>query len=64
MTRTFDENYDDWKPGDYVVWEDEPQGEKMQIIEVDEYQRVWWMDDGKKAMTRAVNLLRVKDDPI
>ncbi len=56
----FDRNYDDWKPGDQIVWEEEKMRETpFTLLRIDEYERVFWMEDGKECMTRATNMLRI-----
>ncbi len=57
----FDSNYDDWKPGDQIVWEEEKMREApITLLRIDEYERVFWLEDGKECMTRATNMLRVR----
>ncbi len=58
--RIFDEDSDDWKVGDWVVLEDERDGEPVQITHINEWGRVYWMENGEECMTRATNLLRVR----
>lgn len=60
MTRSFDEEWDSWKAGDYIVWAEDKYGPRYRIKRIsDDY--VWW-DASKQQpeqMTRATNLLRV-----
>ncbi len=57
-----DSDYDNWHVGDWVIWADEKDGPRMQIVEIDEYQRVFWLVGGRQEMTRATNLLRVQEE--
>ena len=57
----FDAQYDDWRAGDLVVWEEEKEAEPMKITKIDNYGRVFWLEGGEEAMTRSTNLLRVKE---
>jgi hypothetical protein len=60
--RAFDSQYDDWAVGDLVVWEDDKEAEPMKITEIDAYERVHWSEgDEEDHLTRATNLLRVKE---
>ncbi len=56
----FDSNYQEWKPGDQIVWEEEKEGILM-LLRIDEYERVFWLEDGKECMTRATNMLRITE---
>lgn len=58
---SYDENYEDWGPGDTIEWE-EPDGKRMILKKIDEYERVFWDDPetGEECMTRATNMRRVK----
>lgn len=57
----FDEDWDEWKSGDWIVWNiDGEPGEPVQITRIDEYSRVFWMENGQEVHTRATNMVRVK----
>ncbi len=60
IIEAFDRNYDDWKPGDQIAWEEEKTREApLTLLRIDEYERVFWLEDGKECMTRATNMLRI-----
>lgn len=60
LFRVFDESWEEWKPGDIIVWADGKYGKSWPIERIrDGY--VWWRDDVHgEQMTRDTNLLRVK----
>lgn len=70
----YDDNYEDWKAGDKIVWEEEPDATPFAIIRI-AHGYVYWHDADDNAacegspctranhhhMTRETNMLRVKD---
>lgn len=60
MKRTFDQNFEEWQVGDYIVWEEEKDGPLLKITRLDhEYDRVFWLENGEEQMTRMTNMWRV-----
>lgn len=60
-----DDNYDEWKIGDLIVWEDEANQKTpvlKKIEKIDEYGRVFWKEGRDTVMTRLTNMLRVRKD--
>lgn len=61
-TRTFDEKWEEWKPGEKIVWTDDYFGQVFLITKINhDTGYVWWDDPagGPEQMTRATNLYRV-----
>lgn len=65
MVPIFDANYEDWKPGDILVWSDDYCGDAVRLESIDEHERVTWYEwsalppEKHSCMTRATNMLRV-----
>lgn len=60
--RTFDQEWEKWRPGDLIVWEDDKQGPMYPIVRINLATGYAWWDDpagGPENMTRCTNLLRV-----
>lgn len=62
--RNTDENWDDWKPGDLIVWDEELLNimhlAPFVLLEKDEHGRVFWKEEGDEVyMTRATNMKRL-----
>lgn len=60
LYREFDEEWDNWRPGDVIVWADGKFGKSWPIDRI-AHGYVWWTDDEHgEQMTRDTNLLRIK----
>lgn len=60
--RVYDDNWEDWKVGDTIVWCDDKNKEDWIITKIDRGY-VYWIDNkyefGKENMTRVTSMLRV-----
>lgn len=61
MRTSNDHDWDDWKVGDLVKWDDEPDSETFTITSISKYGYVYWNDNhtNEENMTRSTNLVRV-----
>src|SRR5260221_287535 len=60
MKRLLDDDYELWKPGDLLVWDEDEDGPLFPLARIDEHERVFWLDHGEEHMTRATNMWRVR----
>lgn len=59
-SREYDENWEDWKEGDQIAWEDNKQGEVYTITHINHNAGyVYWQDQNGEQMTRSTNMVRI-----
>ena len=63
MSQGTHEEWEDWKAGDWIVWNaGDDDKTPHQITRIDAYGRVFWLENGQERMTRATNMERVSDE--